>query len=71
MLISFFIFFIELIVLSFIREDYFLSFFFFMDVASTLSTIMEVPMVMGDLLGIEMFSSSKTSKLARFYYLSY
>jgi hypothetical protein len=40
-----------------------------MDVASTLSTIMEVPIVM-NLLGIDFFSNSKTTNLARLLLIS-
>jgi hypothetical protein len=65
MLVSFFIFTIEIVLLSVVRPGYLFSFFFWMDVASTLSTIMEIPLVMNDLLGISAFSNNKSTKLAK------
>lgn len=65
MLTCFFIFLLEMMILSVVRAGYFLSFFFWMDALSTFSTVMEVPMVMNDLLGIEMFSASKSTQLAK------
>jgi hypothetical protein len=65
MLVCFFIFLTEIIILSIVREGYILSFFFFMDLLSTFSTVMEIPMVMSDLLKIDVFSSQKSYKLAK------
>jgi hypothetical protein len=52
MITVFFIYLIEIIVLSIVRDEYAFSFFFYMDIASTFSCIIGVPIVMGDLLGI-------------------
>ncbi len=65
MLVCFFIFLLELITLSIVRKGYLFSFFFYMDVLSTFSTVMEIPLVMSDLLNIEVFSSQKSTKLAK------
>jgi hypothetical protein len=65
MLACFFVFALEIIVLSLVRPGYVLSFFFWMDVASTLSTVMEIPMVMSGLLGISIFSNTNSTKLAK------
>ena len=66
MLVSFFVFFVEIVLLSVVRPGYLFSFFFWMDVASTLSTVMEIPMVMSGLLGISAFSNNKSTKLAKY-----
>lgn len=68
MLSCFFTFAVEIIVLSIIRPGYLWSFFFWMDLLSTISTVMEIPLVMNDLLGIEFFSQSKSAKLAKLFY---
>ena len=65
MLISFFVFAIEIVLLSVVRPGYLFSFFFWMDVASTLSTVMEIPMVMSGLLGIQAFSNNKATRLTK------
>ena len=46
----------EILLLSLVKEGYFLNFFFWMDLLSTISTVMEVPLVMNDLFGIEVYS---------------
>jgi hypothetical protein len=48
-----------------VRPGYAGSFYFWMDMASTFSTVMEIPLVMSDMLGIDAFSSSKSTKLAK------
>jgi hypothetical protein len=65
MISCFFAFSLEITVLSLVRPGYLWGFFFWMDLLSTISTVMEIPMVMSDLLGIEFFSQSKSAKLAK------
>lgn len=58
-----FIFLLEIIVLSIVRKGYILSFFFWMDLISTLSTFLEIPWVINDLLGLsDLSTSAKVAK---------
>ena len=66
MIISFFIFFNEIALLSFARPGYLNSFFFYMDLASTLSTIIEIPMVMSGVFGIDFFNNNNSTKFAKY-----
>lgn len=67
MLSCFFLFFIEIVLLSLSRSGYIFSFFFWMDLLSTFSTVMEIPLVMNDILGIDIFDPSKSAKLAKYW----
>ena len=65
MIVCFFLFSIEIILLSIVRPEYMFTFFFYMDVVSTLSLLIEVPMVMSGVLGISAFNDNGSAKIAK------
>jgi hypothetical protein len=57
-LICFFLFMFEILLLCFVRKGYICSFFFWMDIISTLSMVLEIPWVIEDLLKLGFLSDS-------------
>jgi hypothetical protein len=48
----------EIVTLCLVRDGYILSFFFWMDMVSTFSMVLEVPWVVKDMLGLDILSGS-------------
>jgi hypothetical protein len=65
MLAAFWIFFIEIIVVSVVRPGYLYSFNFYMDIASTLSTLIDIPIVMNNWFGIDLTGGASYTKASK------
>jgi hypothetical protein len=60
MLVCFCIFGLEVLLLSFVRDGYFPNFFFWMDTISTLTLVLEIPLLLGP-LGLDFSVNKRTT----------